>query len=562
MNTIHKVSLLALALSASYVNAATLTIDSASDWGNGASSYPAENTIDGSLSWASRWAASGSPVNLQLDLGTVQNVTEVGVSWGRGGERTFTFEIWAREGTSGDWTKVYDDISSGSTSSIEVYDIDDIDARQVRVKTFENSAGTDWTDIKEVEVYGSTSSGSSDGELSISTAFDDGTSHSSYPPENAIDNDTAWSSRWAAENGGDAVNLTTQLDASSDITEVGVAWGQGTSRTHTFEIYARPGTSGSWTKIYDSVSSGESNDIEVYDVTDISAQQVRIKAQSNSAGSDYMNITEVKLYGEGSSDDGGGEETTTPEVPVGDAEYPSDLMSNYDQWKITYPDGVEDKTLYQETNEYFHVNDEGNGITFFVPIRSDNGSTKNSDYIRSELREREEDGSGDIYWTTDGTHVVYVKQAITHLPIVKSHLVATQIHGNKDDGIDDAMVLRLEDEHLFLSFNGGKLRDDLTIKTDYELGTLHEVIFEVINGKHYVYYSEAGGLEAAYLAGNADSYLVKDGSKDYVMDLDYDESYFKVGNYTQSNPEKEGDYTDDEDNYGEVVVYDFWVDHD
>nr|QXF14398.1 hypothetical protein BCCFPMHH_00001 [uncultured bacterium] len=197
-----------------------------------------------------------------------------------------------------------------------------------------------------------------------------------------------------------------------------------------------------------------------------------------------------------------------------------------------------------------------------MPIRSDNGSTENSDYIRSELREREEDGGSDIYWTTDGTHVVYVKQAITHLPIVKSHLVATQIHGNKDDGIDDAMVLRLEDEHLFLSFNGGKLQDDLTIKRGYELGTVHEVIFEVINGKHYVYYSEEGGLEAAYNSGKADDYLVKDGSNDYVMDLDYDESYFKVGNYTQSNPDKEGDYTDDDDNYGEVVVYDFWVDHD
>ena len=54
-------------------------------------------------------------------------------------------------------------------------------------------------------------------------------------------------------------------------------------------------------------------------------------------------------------------------------------------------------------------------------------------------------------------------------------MVATQIHGNKDD----AMVLRLENSHLFLSFNGGKLKDDLTIKTNYALGTVHEVIFLV-----------------------------------------------------------------------------------
>ncbi len=249
------------------------------------------------------------------------------------------------------------------------------------------------------------------------------------------------------------------------------------------------------------------------------------------------------------------------EPPIGDADYPSDLMRNYEQWKITYPDGVEDKTLYQESNEYFYVNENNNAIVFKAPIRSDNGTTPNSSYVRSELRERTEDGGSDIYWTTSGKHIVYVMQAITHLPTVKNHLVATQIHGNKDDGIDDAMVLRLEGEHLFLSFNGEKLRDDFTIKTDYKLGSIHEVIFEVVDGKHYVYYSEDGNLGDAYLAGIADSYLVKDGSNDYVMDLDYDQSYFKIGNYTQSNAEKEGDETDKADNYGEVVVYDFWVVH-
>lgn len=249
------------------------------------------------------------------------------------------------------------------------------------------------------------------------------------------------------------------------------------------------------------------------------------------------------------------ETTTTPS-----ADYPYELMRNYKQWKITYPDSSEVKDLEGERNEYFYV--EGDAIVFKAPIRSDNGTTPNSSYIRSELRERTEDGKSDIYWTTDGTSVCYVEQAITHLPTVKDHLVATQIHGNKADGIDDAMVLRLEGEHLFLCFNGGKLADDVTITTNYKLGTKHEVIFEVVNGKHYVYYSENGGLSELYQAGNADNYLVKgNDGKDYVMDLDYDQSYFKVGNYTQSNSEKEGSETDEPDNYGEVKVWDFWVEH-
>ncbi|CAH0525348.1 polysaccharide lyase family 7 protein [Vibrio hippocampi] len=392
--------------------------------------------------------------------------------------------------------------------------------------------------------------------LAIDTAFDDGSGHGNYPATNAIDGSTDWATRWAGSS-TEAVNLTIQLQETSNVSEVAIAWGQGDSRAYTFEVYARPGTSGSWTKVYDDVSSGTTDGFEVFDVTDISAQQIRIKTFENTAGTEWTNINEVEIYG--SSSDGGGDPV---DPPVGDAEYPSDLMSNYNQWKITYPDGSEDKTLYQASNEFFYVNDDRNGIVFFAPVRSDNGTTPNSSYIRSELREREADGSSDIYWTTSGKHVVYAKQAITHLPIVKDHLVATQIHGNKEEGIDDSLVLRLEGSHLFLSFNGGKLRDNLTIKTNYSLGTVHEVMFEVIDGKHYVYYSEDGNLGSAYASGNADQYLVKDNGDTVLMDLDYGEAYFKIGNYTQSNPEEEGSYTDDPDNYGEVVVYDFWVSHD
>ena len=242
---------------------------------------------------------------------------------------------------------------------------------------------------------------------------------------------------------------------------------------------------------------------------------------------------------------------------------PSDLMDNCNQWKITYPTGVEDKTLCGEANnEFFYLNDTKDAIVFKAPIRTDNGTTPNSSNIRSELRERLADGSADIYWTTEGSHIVYVKQAITHLPINKSQLVATQIHGNKDDGIDDAMVMRLENSHLFLSFNGGKLRSNVTVKTNYTLGTIHEVIFLVVDGKHYCYYSEDGNLLNAYNSGNASTYLVKSDGNDFVMDLNYDESYFKVGNYTQSNADEEGNDTDDLTNYGEVLVYDFFVKHD
>ncbi|WP_298941916.1 polysaccharide lyase family 7 protein [uncultured Psychromonas sp.] len=403
--------------------------------------------------------------------------------------------------------------------------------------------------------------------LVISSASDDG-SNDGHGPENTIDKDTTADSRWSSN--GIGKTITYDLGADMSVKELAVKWYKGSERSSYFDIHTSTNNS-NWTSVLSGgISSGGDSSYEKIDVTDTEARYVRVTGNGNSAGSSWNSIVETQILGctDDSTVDSGtvepddSETVDTETLEPGDAEYPSDLMSNYNQWKITYPDGVEDKTLFEATNEYFYVNDTGNGIVFRAPVRSNNGTTPNSDYIRSELRERTSDGDSDIYWTTSGTHVVYSKQAITHLPLVKDHLVATQIHGNKDDGIDDSMVLRLEGEHLFLSFNGGKLRSDLTIKEDYTLGTIHEVIFEVIDDKHYVYYSEDGGLNAAYTAGNASQYLVKDGSSNYVMDLNYDQSYFKIGNYTQSNAEEEGSATDDEDNYGEVVVYDFWVDHE
>ncbi|WP_220764442.1 polysaccharide lyase family 7 protein [Flavobacterium sp. UMI-01] len=244
------------------------------------------------------------------------------------------------------------------------------------------------------------------------------------------------------------------------------------------------------------------------------------------------------------------------------AQVPADLMRNCKQWYITYPTGKNANTICNEpNNEFYYVNKDKNAITFRVPIRSDNGTTPNTRNIRSELREKTADGKENIFWTTEGTHQIYVKQAITHLPLNRPRLVATQIHGDKTAGIDDAMVMRLDGKKLYLCFNGGKLHPNVTIKSDYVLGTVHEVIFKIVDGKHYCYYSEDGKLLSAYKKGKAARYLIKDGNNDFVMDKNYDKSYFKVGNYTQSNPTDEGDLTGDPNNYGEVVVYDFDVDH-
>ncbi|MBO1256280.1 polysaccharide lyase family 7 protein [Alteromonas sp. 5E99-2] len=147
---------LALSINAGLAIAQTIPIESVGDFGGTAANFPPENAVDGNTDFSSRWAAEldGDPTNIFVDFGSVQRIDDVGIAWGRGDERTYRFEIRARAGTSGSWTLVFSGTSSGTTDGIETYNVTDMDARQVRIKTFENSAGTDFTNITEFEVYG------------------------------------------------------------------------------------------------------------------------------------------------------------------------------------------------------------------------------------------------------------------------------------------------------------------------------------------------------------------------------------------------------------------------
>ena len=157
---------LALSINVGLVNAQTIPIESAGDFGGTAANFPPENAIDGNTNFSSRWAAElgGEATNLFVDFGSPQRIDDVGIAWGRGDQITYRFEIRARAGTSGSWTRVFSGTSSGDTAGIETYNVTDMDARQVRIKTFENSSGSDFTNITEFEVYGTAGrSGSNSG---------------------------------------------------------------------------------------------------------------------------------------------------------------------------------------------------------------------------------------------------------------------------------------------------------------------------------------------------------------------------------------------------------------
>jgi hypothetical protein len=225
--------------------------------------------------------------------------------------------------------------------------------------------------------------------------------------------------------------------------------------------------------------------------------------------------------------------------------YPGELVSLTD-WKLTLPistDGGSSGRAREVTQPqlasadfapWFTLNPQRSAIVF----RAHHGgaTTSGSGNPRSELREMQAgtQGSTRASWSsTVGTHTLWIKQAITHLTNTKPHTVAGQIH----DENDDVTVFRLEGTSLFIT-DGNNSRAHL-LTSSYVLGTVFTVKILVSGGVITYEFNEAP------VAGYRQ---LKSGSG----------WYFKVGNYTQSNP---GTATDSPDAYAEVQVYDVKVTH-
>jgi hypothetical protein len=216
---------------------------------------------------------------------------------------------------------------------------------------------------------------------------------------------------------------------------------------------------------------------------------------------------------------------------------PSNLL-NLTDWKLTLPvdtsrAGSPDEVRQPELAsfmdpDYFYVNSTQNGVVFTAHCGG--ATTSNSGYPRSELREMTSSGTANASWsTTSGTHTMEIRQAVTHLPVVKPHVVVGQIH----DAGDDVIVFRLEGSKLFVDQNGV---NGPVLTSNYQLGTVFTVKFVARNG----------GVEAYY-----------NGQYIYTYPVSTSGCYFKAGCYTQSNTSR----GDEPSAYGQVVIYGLTVTH-
>ncbi len=523
------------------------------------SANPVTNAYDNDSS--SRWSGQGRSVTFDIDLGSINKVDYIKISYYKGDLRKAYFDYqYSADGSS--WTTAKSKTSSGTTTSLEIFDLANNDAaRYVRLICKGTETGT-WNSILDVEVYGTPGEESTEtttstsGYVSIPATIqaEDYVSMSGIQTQTTSDTGGGENVGWI--DAGDYLTYNVNVPSTGTYNmDFRVASNRSGAQ---FDIYQGSSKVGS---VNSTRSEGWQNFDTVSTSVNLSSGNQTIRLVSTLTG---WNINWFAINNSTNSNSGGTTTTgSTSSHPTGSD--PWDFFHNCDQWKITWIDGSEQKQLctQDEVNGQYEV--DGDALVFTVDLYGDLGTTSGATkYSRSELREREEDGGSDIYWTTTGDHAMYIDEAITQKPNGKDHVVAGQIHGNKDDGIDDSMVVRLEGDHLFISFNGGNLREDVTIKRGYNLGDRFEVIFRIINGRHYCYYSEDGNLKTAYNNGNANGYLISDGGSTTLLNLNYDETYFKVGNYCQSNEEEESDRGTwgSSDNKCEVKVYGFDVNHE
>jgi predicted phosphodiesterase len=110
--------------------------------------FPGSNTLDDNLD--TRWSNNGVGSWIQLDLGTSKNICSVNIAWYKGSERQNNFIISAsNDGEK--FSEILNTKSSGSTVNAEKYNVDDTNARYLRI-TINGNTQNSYASITEITV--------------------------------------------------------------------------------------------------------------------------------------------------------------------------------------------------------------------------------------------------------------------------------------------------------------------------------------------------------------------------------------------------------------------------
>lgn len=114
------------------------------------SGNPASNVLDGSTS--TRWSGKGTSVDFFVTLENESLIDYLKIAFPSGSSRVYGFVIYTSTNNSS-WTKVKDNQSSGTTTSLEEIDVTNSTGKYIKI-VLEGSDYNSWNYISELEVYG------------------------------------------------------------------------------------------------------------------------------------------------------------------------------------------------------------------------------------------------------------------------------------------------------------------------------------------------------------------------------------------------------------------------
>lgn len=545
------------------------------------------NTLDNNL--GTRWSANGDGQYIEYDLGESFTIESLDIAFYKGDQRTATFDILTSSDQTS-WTTVFSGVQGTLTTAQQNFAVNSSDGQYVRIVGYGNSSNT-WNSITEVDINtsgeGDDNGGGDNPTIIASASSDDGNIAA-----NVLDNDL--NTRWSA-NGNDQW-LELDLGSTQQVGTVNIAFYKGDQRSAYFHIETSLDGS-AWTRVHSNASSsGNTLQLEAFPVADGEARYVRYLGQGNSSNS-WNSVTEITISSEGGTDGdpgdtGGGENPTCDNIQLGNSmavgclEYgtggsftidnlDSSLTPNQNfdlsQWKITYPDADEEYPPVVRSNEFYTASSDG---AMVFECLNTGGSTTNSSYSRSELREMINSSAGTknlgnnwVISTASSSDKAEaggvdgnMKATVAVDRVSETYdegsdwrvgrVIVGQIHASNDEPLKlyyrklpghtkgwVYMAYEDSDVEVFIPLFGesGTNKYGLTSTTEpveegIALGEKWGYEINVVGRKMEVTVTKADGTWARQTIYWADEY-----SSDW--------HYFKAGNYNQNNTGESGDYT-------------------
>jgi hypothetical protein len=237
---------------------------------------------------------------LQLDLGKVKTVCGLDIAWYKGNQRNVNFIISvSKDGST--YKNVFDSKSSGTTTSFERYDLQDVDARYVKI-TVNGNTQNNYATIADLRVntaglaninpveQPNVSSGSADQctKAKISKVTASG-HYKNDVTSNAIDNNPQ--TRWSNQKNPSSITL--DLGNSKTVCNLDIQWYKGDARVYGFVISISKDNK-KFKDVLKTKSSGSSSNPESYDFSDVSARYVRITVNGNTQNT-FASIEEINV---------------------------------------------------------------------------------------------------------------------------------------------------------------------------------------------------------------------------------------------------------------------------